>query len=162
MSAATATPAAVPLKAEEWRALIRQLVAGMYLDLDIAGYGALKVTESGAVLLRGKAAFFYRPAIARRRETKTLRKADAEAGSRHEDASLLAALKALRMRLARERRVPAYAIFPDRTLIEMAERPPRDTMEFASISGVGAAKLKQFAGVFLKTIEGHRAGSKNP
>jgi ATP-dependent DNA helicase RecQ len=148
-------------KAEEWRSLIRQLVAEMSVDLDIAGYGSLKVTSKGAALLRGDGAFFYRPAVAERRESRKSRKAEAEAGLSHEDTSLLAALKALRVRLARERRVPAYAIFPDRTLIEMAERAPRDTLEFAAIGGVGAAKLKQFAGVFLKTIESHRAGSKN-
>jgi len=149
-------------KAEEWRALIRQLVAGMSVDLDIAAFGSLKVTAKGAALLRGEGAFLYRPAVAGRRETRKSRKAEAEARLGHEDTSLLAALKALRVRLARERRVPAFAIFPDRTLIEMAERAPRDTTEFAAINGVGAAKLKQFAGVFLKAIETHRAASKNP
>ena len=149
-------------KAEEWRALIRQLVAGASLEIDIARYGSLRVTEKGATLLKGEGAFFYRPVVAGRRATRKSRQAESEAGLSHEDTSLLAALKALRMRLARERRVPAYAIFPDRSLIEMAERAPRDTMEFALINGVGAAKLKQFAGIFLKTIENHRAASKNP
>ena len=149
-------------KAEEWRALVRQLVAGASLELDIARYGSLKVTPKGAALLKGEGAFFYRPAVAGRRATRNVRKAETEAGLSHGDTSLLAALKALRMRLAKERRVPAYAIFPDRSLIEMAERAPRDTMEFALINGVGAAKLKQFAGIFLKTIETHRAGTRNP
>jgi len=149
-------------KTEEWRALIRQLVAGASLELDIARYGSLKVTPKGAALLRGEGAFFYRPAVVERRQGRRSRTAETEAALGHEDASLLAALKALRMRLAKERRVPAYAIFPDRTLIEMAERAPRDTMEFALINGVGAAKLKQFAGVFLKTIETHRASKPSP
>ncbi|MFN9357066.1 MAG: HRDC domain-containing protein, partial [Alphaproteobacteria bacterium] len=73
------------------------------------------------------------------------------------DATLLDALKQLRLVLARERRVPAYAIFPDRTLIDMAARKPRTTNEFAEVHGVGAAKLNDFADTFLATIRNHRA-----
>ena len=69
-------------------------------------------------------------------------------GTQDGDPALLAALKALRLRLARERQVPAYVIFSDRTLIDMAARAPRDLDAFAEVNGVGAAKLKDFGGVF--------------
>ena len=72
-------------------------------------------------------------------------------------ATLLDALKQLRLILARERRVPAYAIFPDRTLIDMAARKPATPNEFAEVHGVGAAKLNDFADTFLATIRNHRA-----
>ncbi|HJW39627.1 MAG TPA: HRDC domain-containing protein, partial [Rhizomicrobium sp.] len=68
------------------------------------------------------------------------------------NADLLAALKELRLRLAKQRRVPAYAIFPDRTLIDMAERRPRSLDEFAEVNGVGAKKLAEFGAVFLKVL----------
>ena len=68
--------------------------------------------------------------------------------------ALLDVLKALRLELARERGVPAYIVFPDRSLIDMARRRPRTEAEFAEVNGVGAAKLKQFAAPFLAAIDG--------
>jgi len=49
--------------------------------------------------------------------------------------------------------VPAYVIFSDKTLIDMAARRPADREGFAEVYGVGAAKLKDFADVFLREIE---------
>ena len=72
---------------------------------------------------------------------------------------LLDALKELRLRLAKERGVPAYIVFPDRTLIDMARRRPRTREEFAEVNGVGAAKLEQFAAPFLAAIEGARSNA---
>mgnify|MGYP000750722508 CR=1 FL=1 len=54
-----------------------------------------------------------------------------------EDAPLLSALKAKRRALAEAAKVPAYVIFPDRTLIEMAEKRPHTLDEMARIGGVG-------------------------
>ena len=56
--------------------------------------------------------------------------------------------------------MPAYIVFTDRTLIDMARRRPRTEAEFAEVNGVGAAKLEQFAAPFLAAIEG--ALSKAP
>ena len=58
-------------------------------------------------------------------------------------------LKELRLSLARARQVPAYVVFPDATLIEMARRRPGSLDEMAEISGVGARKLAQFGPAFL-------------
>ena len=71
------------------------------------------------------------------------------------DPALLAALKSVRLRLARERQVPAFVIFSDRTLIDMAARSPRDLDAFAAVHGVGAAKLKDFGAIFLSAIAAH-------
>ena len=65
---------------------------------------------------------------------------------------LLARLKALRFKLSRLRRVPAYAIFSDRSLIDMAARLPLTKWDFGEVHGVGSAKLEQFAGLFLAEI----------
>jgi ATP-dependent DNA helicase RecQ len=62
------------------------------------------------------------------------------------------------LRLAKERQVPAYVVFSDRTLIDMAERGPRDLDAFAEVNGVGAAKLKAFGEIFLSAIAAHRSG----
>ena len=68
------------------------------------------------------------------------------------DDPLLATLKSLRLKLAKERRLPAYLIFSDRTLLDMAARRPRNEEEFAAVNGVGAAKLQKFATPFLTAI----------
>lgn len=81
----------------------------------------------------------------------------AAAGADSVDAGLLATLKALRLRLAKERQVPAYVVFSDRTLIDMAERRPRDLDAFAEVNGVGEAKLREFGEAFLSAIEAHAA-----
>ena len=70
-----------------------------------------------------------------------------------QDVALLGALKALRLEIERERGVPAYIVFSDRTMIDMVRRRPRTEAEFAEVNGVGAAKLKEFAGPFLAAIE---------
>ena len=49
--------------------------------------------------------------------------------------------------------MPAYIVFPDRTLIDMARRRPRNEAEFAGLNGVGAVKLEQFAAPFLAAID---------
>ncbi len=68
------------------------------------------------------------------------------------DEALLQRLKALRFKLAQARHVPAYVIFHDRVLIEMARRKPLTPMDMGEISGVGPAKLEQFGAAFLREI----------
>ena len=143
----------------EWRSLIRQLVAAGFLRLDIGGYGGLQITEKGTALLRGTGSFLYckdsvdaqRPSASS--ETQTQSGVGVEHPLSDADASLLSALKILRLEIAKERGVPAYVVFPDRTLIEMARRHPRTEAEFAELHGVGTAKLEQFAAPFLAAVE---------
>ena len=71
-----------------------------------------------------------------------------------EDAPLLSALKAKRRALAEAAKVPAYIIFTDRTLIEMAETRPVDLDGMARIGGVGAKKLETYGRAFLDVING--------
>ncbi|HEX4158444.1 MAG TPA: DNA helicase RecQ [Rhizomicrobium sp.] len=138
-------------KKAEWQTLIRQLVAGDYLIADIAGYGGLSVSTQGAALLAGTEKFYFRPveklprAVGRRPETVPAAADD----------SLLAALKSLRLRIARERAVPAYLIFSDRTLNEMAARRPRNLEQMAQVNGVGSTKLNEFGVMFLSAIAAH-------
>jgi ATP-dependent DNA helicase RecQ len=137
--------------------MIRQLVVSDFLALDIAGFGGLTIADKGRDLLRGAARFECRPPSRTKRAERKSRAAAAVEALPDTDATLLDALKQLRLILARERRVPAYAIFPDRTLIDMAARKPRTTNEFAEVHGVGAAKLNDFADTFLATIRNHQA-----
>ena len=140
----------------EWRSLIRQMVATGFLRLDIAGYGGLAITGKGRALLRGDGVFLYREETVVARPSaapRETRKKVSEHPLNDSQAALLDVLKALRLELARARGVPAYVVFPDRSLIDMARRRPRTEEEFAEVNGVGAAKLKAFATPFLAAID---------
>lgn len=144
------------LDKEAWRSILRQLVAAGHLRLDITGFGGLSITEDGMALMRGEASFHYRKDTARRRgkaETKSGRKS-AAADLSDSDAELFEALKKLRLEMARERGAPAYVIFQDRSLMDMARRKPRNETEFADVYGVGQAKIRDFADPFLALIDG--------
>ncbi len=69
------------------------------------------------------------------------------------DGDLLTLLKSLRLHLARENGVPAYLIFNDATLLEMAARKPRNEAELLQVSGVGPAKLEKYGTAFLKLFK---------
>ncbi len=146
-------------KKAEWQSILRQLVASGFLTLDVKDFGGLALTQKGAQLLKGEERFSYRVDTLRRaKAAKPARRASVAAAEllpAQED--LLAELKALRLRLAKERQVPAFVIFPDRALIDMAIKQPVNRSEFAEINGVGAAKLRDFADVFLAAI-GQSAG----
>lgn len=66
--------------------------------------------------------------------------------------AVLARLKVLRAEIARADRVPAYVVFPDRTLAEMAARLPRSRLSLSEISGVGPARLDKYGDRFLALL----------
>jgi ATP-dependent DNA helicase RecQ len=141
-------------KKEEWQSMIRQLVAVGFLRLDVQGYGGLAITPKGQALAEGQDSFAYRqdsmrPTPPTRNKSRNAAPVEdlSAAGT-----ALFAKLKELRLHLAKERGVPAYVVFSDRTLADMAQRCPRNAAEFAEVNGVGAAKLKKFAAPFLEAI----------
>jgi ATP-dependent DNA helicase RecQ len=135
----------------DWRGVLRQLRSAKLIAEDGADRDRLIVTDEGRRVLRGEAPFALREDVAakRPRREKRLPAAPGEA-----DADLLAALKALRGALARAQGQPAYIVFPDRSLIEMAAARPRTLDELAAIHGVGAAKLQKYGAAFLAAIRG--------
>ncbi|WP_029352776.1 DNA helicase RecQ [Bosea sp. 117] len=137
--------------ASEWRAILRQLVAIGGLNADAQRYGALQLTETGLAILAGTRAFTLR-APKPRRERAAAREMAAELAPA--EADLLSRLKALRRKIAAERNVPAYVVFADRTLEEMAVEHPRSRRELSGIKGVGAAKLAAFGDAFLSVLKG--------
>ena len=136
-----------------WLALIRQLVGGGYLAIDVAGFGGLSFAPKARLLMKGDGVFRYRPLAVRttRKAKRAARMAEAVEQGGVSDA-LLQRLKALRGKLARQRGVPAYVVFSDRTLIDMAAKKPLTKWDFGEVHGVGAAKQQQFGEVFLAEI----------
>ena len=114
----------------EWRSLIRQMVATGLLRLDIGGYGGLSITGKGGGLLQGESVFLYRRDTAPARSSEPVR--DSGGRRRKEpqdgplsgpDTALLDALKALRLRLAKERAVPGVCRVP-RSHLDRHGAPP--------------------------------------
>jgi len=138
---------------KSWGSILRQMVASGYLHMDVSGYGGLSMTESGANLIRDRGEFRFRREVLRPKSAQPKARAETMMDDlTGDDQALLAALKRLRLQFAKERGVPAYAVFRDRSLAEMAKHRPSNEEEFAQIYGVGAAKLKEFSQSFLEEI----------
>ena len=137
----------------EWQSIIRQMVASGLLAVDMEKYGSLKLTAASHDVSSGDRRFQVRLDTIKKpkQKARSVRAASLSPLS-DSDEGLLGHLKQLRMTLARERGVPAYVIFPDRALHDMAIKKPCTMDEFAEVHGVGRAKLRDFAGVFLDAI----------
>ena len=134
----------------EWQAIFRQMMGHDLVRPDPERHGALRMTEPARPILRGEAEITLRKdSVLRAGSRPRVRELVSE-----EDAPLLSALKAKRRALAEAAGVPAYVVFTDRTLIEMAERRPATLDKMAHVSGVGASKLERYGGMFLEVITG--------
>ncbi|MGR3547799.1 MAG: DNA helicase RecQ [Roseovarius sp.] len=135
-----------------WQGVFRQMMGRDLIRPDRERHGALVMTETARPILRGE------ESVTLRRDTidHTPRPA-VRALVSDEDAPLLSALKAKRRALAEAAGVPAYIVFNDRTLIEMAETRPETLDQMARISGVGAKKLERYGAEFLEVITGASA-----
>ena len=138
------------------------MVATGLLRIDIAGYGGLGINDAGRALLRGDGIFLYREdTVSKTPATRQKSRATVpDQKLTDEQMVLLGILKDVRLHIAKERGVPAYIVFPDRSLIHMAQRTPRTMEDFAAINGVGATKLKDFAEPFLAAIAGAMANGR--
>ncbi len=147
---------------QEWRSIFRQLHGAGIIALDITGYGTWKVTDLGRRVLKGAAKIELRTDTLKPATRKTARAA-ANAAALAEgspgDTALFEALKRRRSELAKEQRVPAYVIFADKSLIDMARLKPTNAVEMSAVHGVGEAKLRQYGDVFLEMIRQHAARS---
>ncbi|WBU60147.1 DNA helicase RecQ [Paracoccus albus] len=137
----------------QWQAIIRQMMGRDLCRPDPSRHGALHITETAHPILRGEAQVTLREDSIKRAKPAFTPKMQVS----EEDAPLFSALKAKRRALAEAQRVPAYVIFPDRTLQEMAERRPQTLDEMARINGVGAKKLDSYGDAFISVIAGEAA-----
>ena len=138
-----------------WRTLIRQLVAHGALAVDHERYGALTLTESARPILRGEAGFTMRvdtTPTKKGRNIGTGRKTDSWPEATGEEAVLLDRLRAWRSATAKERNVPAYVIFHDATLRDIARQRPDSIEGLGTISGVGDRKLEAYGEDILELL----------
>lgn len=166
-----------------WLALVRDLEAGEYLMRTGGRIGGYQVTGKGRLLLKGKETFLAR----RREVAAGGSRSDAGAGSRgfdqpvagtpaatvtggarygdlfagsldpEEAGRLFQCLKQVRMALARQKGVPPYVVFSDKSLRAMVELLPADTESFLACHGVGQRKLEQYGDTFMSAIRTFRS-----
>ena len=142
--------------ASEWMGIFRQLVAHGLLEVDHGGHGALLLAPAARAVLKGEVNVTLRqqPPTARRSRGKTAASARVDHAAEMDDATLARwnALRGWRGDAAREHGVPAYVIFHDATLAELARRAPTSLADLQGIPGIGAAKLERYGSALLQTL----------
>lgn len=145
--------------ANAWRSIFRQLYGAGLIDLDIAGHGSWFLTDAGRAVLKGQNRVELRIEAVngggKRSRSQRGKSSAAEVALGHEDQILLAALKDLRRQMATELQQPAYVIFSDRTLLELAVKRPNNLYRLSDIHGIGQAKLERFGQAFLDVVLAH-------
>ena len=135
----------------EWRSIFRQLYAAGLAEVNVTHYGEWLVTKAGWEAMRGEREVWLRkdalqPTVIRNERGGALASVDPA------DNALLSALKKKRMELAREANAPAYVIFTDRTLADIAKTKPKTLEALSGCHGVGEAKLKRFGKIVLEIV----------
>ncbi len=126
-----------------------------YLHVDPAHGGVSLTSSAGDVLFRKEKvemAVRATPAPEKRRGKKTAIAGTSEAND------LFNALKSLRFKLAQQENKPAYIIFSNATLVDMAAKAPKDMVEFLEVSGVGEVKAERYGKAFLEEIATYATG----
>ena len=132
----------------EWQGVFRQMMGYDLIRPDIERFGAFRMTEMARPILRGE------QKIELRKDTiiKEVRKTKVKSLVAEEDETLFSALKSKRRFLAEALNAPAYVVFADAVLMEMARSRPSSLDEFSKLSGVGAVKLERYGKAFLEVI----------
>lgn len=168
---------AIDAKDFEWSSYIRQMLSSGLLQVNLANYGYISVTESGQAVLEGAA--FELNAEKVQIETTVKKVGSKPSGrvskprapraegyvssgrssgrSKYKGSPLLEALRRERNRLAKQMGVKQYYVIHDSALKEMSEQRPRNGSELMAIKGVGQAKLDRFGTDFLNVIERYAA-----
>ena len=132
----------------EWQGVFRQMMGYDLIRPDIERFGAFRMTEMARPILRDE------QKIELRKDTiiKEVRKTKVKSLVAEEDETLFSALKSKRRFLAEALNAPAYVVFADAVLMEMARSRPSSLDEFSKLSGVGAVKLERYGKAFLEII----------
>jgi len=142
----------------EWQAIGRELLRLGYLKSSTGEFPTIQITEEGMQVLRARATVTLTRLPARLAADKSGSSASAarptksKAGDIICDEALFDRLRTLRRSIADELSVPAYIVFGDVTLREMARDVPMTKAALSAITGVGAQKLERFGDAFLESI----------
>jgi ATP-dependent DNA helicase RecQ len=144
------------LSEPEWRAVFRQLVAFGYLAVDHEGFGALVLTDASKPVLKGEQNVtlrkYVKPTRSRQSSTRSGERADPTAGMSPREKSRWDRLRTWRAETAKADGVPAYVIFHDATLAEIARSDPDTIDDLRHIPGIGVRKLERFGDELLDVV----------
>jgi ATP-dependent DNA helicase RecQ len=144
------------LSEAEWRAILRQAIALGLVMVDHDAFSALKLTEEARPVLRGERKIqlreYQKPAKQKRKTAKPA--AHTELGLSSEEQAVFEKLRWWRVETARKHNVPAYVIFHDATMREIAKAMPASLNELRNISGVGEKKLDTYGEEIVALIAG--------
>ena len=145
----------------ELRQMINVLIAQNDLCISEGEYPVLWLTKQSSEVLTG------RRSVLMKRLQKTNRKSKADRRetallAEQSDPDLFSELRKLRFRLAQEAHMPAYMLFSDAALRDMAARKPQTPQEFLRVNGVGQRKLEQYGEVFLSEIRNYCLNRTSP
>ena len=140
---------------KEWRAVFRQLVALGMLDVDHSGFGALRLGEASRPVLKGTQSVMLRKQAEGRPARP--RVAAPAAGLDVAGNKLWERLRAWRSETAKAHGVPAYVIYHDATLLELARACPGSLGRLRGVPGIGAAKLDRYGQALLEICRAHAA-----
>jgi len=144
----------------QWRAVVRQLVMHRLIQVDHDQFNVLKLLPASRAVLKGEQQLILRhsaPKAARRGSRDSAgqaagRKPVVLSGA---DQVLYEALREWRRAIAREHNVPAYTVFHDSTLAEIARQLPQSPLQLRGIAGVGEAKLSRYGVALLDLVRQH-------
>ncbi|WJI14792.1 DNA helicase RecQ [Pseudoxanthomonas winnipegensis] len=139
------------LDAATWRGVFRQLVAASVLEVDAEGHGSLRLTPSAKPVLQGQQTLLLRKDSPKLRQ-RSGGTSPAAAEVPETDQPLFQALRRLRAQLAKEQNVPAYVIFHDATLRNIAQQRPTDLRALARVGGVGGSKLDRYGPALIDVV----------
>lgn len=143
------------LSEQAWRGVLRQLLAQSLLAVDHEGYGTLALTDDSRAVLKGEKTLHFR------REPEKKARSGRSASARGKEAQIVLPgeaqqrfenLRAWRSEVARSHGVPAYVIFHDATLREIALARPQSIGDLEHISGVGVRKRDAYGEELLRCV----------
>jgi ATP-dependent DNA helicase RecQ len=144
------------LSEAEWRGIFRQLVAFGYLTVDHEGFGALVLTEASKAVLKGEQHVtmrrYVKPTRTRTSSSRTSERADPTVGMSPRQRARWERLRLWRTDTAKSEGVPAYVIFHDATLAEIARNGPESVDDLRDIPGIGARKLERFGEELVEVV----------
>ncbi len=140
------------LSVAQWRAVLRQLIARGLVRVDSAHYGVLRLAGEWREFLRGDEPLPVRRAVKVAKAQKPRKTPEPVPELDATGERLLETLREWRRERAAERALPAYAIFHDSTLIELAARRPTGLAALAEIKGLGEKKLENYGDALLELI----------
>ncbi|UYB53421.1 DNA helicase RecQ [Xanthomonas sp. AM6] len=143
------------LDARAWRGVFRQLVATGLLEVDSDAYGGLRLTDASRQVLKGERQIMMRREAPSRGRERGDRSGSPRTGVpvQPQDLTLFNALRDLRASLAKEQNVPAFVIFHDSTLRNIAEQRPTSLDELAHVGGIGGTKLARYGQQLIDIVQ---------